>query len=393
MALNNKNIILGVCGSIAAYKSPDIVRRLKESGANVKVILTSGGANFITRMSLEAVGSEVFMEHNSADMPHIYLAKWADIVLIAPISANKVASINSGVGDDLLSLTILSTKAKIFIAPAMNKEMLANETTQQNLAHLEHKNITILPTGNGSQACGDEGLGRMLEPQQIVDFLLKSFNNNPLSSKKILITLGATIEKIDPVRYISNFSSGKMGVALANEAILRGLQTTIIYGNISVDLPGKSTNIKALSADEMLESVMQNIDNNDIFISVAAVSDYKIKNPSTQKIKKNTDNLTVELVKNPDILKTVANLKHKPFCVGFAAESQNLEQNAKTKLKNKNLDLIIANDVKDGFGSEKNKVLIIDKKQNSINIADEKSKIASQIFDVITQEINATNLL
>jgi phosphopantothenoylcysteine decarboxylase/phosphopantothenate--cysteine ligase len=384
--LNNKNIILAVCGSIAAYKSPSIVRRLIEVRANVKVILTQGGKEFITKLSLESVGAEVFDEHNLAEMPHITLGKWADIILIAPISANSIAKINAGSADDLLTLTILSANADVFIAPAMNKEMLQNSQTQENLSQLKTKNINILPSANGSQACGDEGFGRMLEPEQIVEYLSTYYQNNTLSGKRVLITLGATVEKIDPVRYISNFSSGKMGLAIANECILRGLKTTIIYGNIAVDLPEKSTNIKALSANEMLNAVNQNIDNNDIFISVAAVSDYKIKTPNTEKIKKTTDNLTLELVKNHDILQQVANKENKPFCVGFCAESENLEQNAKTKLHNKNLDVIVANYITDGFGTTDNKVLIINN-QHTLAVTDSKSKIATKLLDIISTQL------
>lgn len=384
MNLTNKNILLGVCGSIAAYKSPDIVRRLIEIGANVKVILTNGGANFITEMSLETVGAEVFSEHNSAKMPHISLAKWADIVLIAPASANKIAEFNQGLGNDLLNLVLLSTQAKIFLAPAMNKEMLANTTTQQNLASLQQKGMIILPTGEGPQACGDVGLGRMLELGEIVEHISKHFQHSALSGKRILITLGATIEKIDPVRYISNFSSGKMGVALAHEALLLGAKVTLIYGNVSVNLPEKSTNVHALSTDEMLEKVIQHIDKTDIFISVAAVSDYKIKNQSSEKIKKTTDTLTLELIKNPDILGTVAKRKNKPFCVGFAAESENLAQYAQAKLQKKNLDIIIANNIKDGFGGDENTILIIGAHHTTSHQGN-KTKLASVIFDAISK--------
>lgn len=385
--LNNKNIILGVCGSIAAYKSPDIVRRLIENGASVKVILTSGGREFITKLSLESVGATVFESHNHADMPHITLGKWADIILIAPSSANTIARINAGSGDDLLSLSILSSNAKIFIAPAMNKEMLNNSATQRNIKNLESKNITILPTGSGSQACGDVGLGRMLEPVEIVEFLAHNFQTNILNGKKVVITLGATIEKIDPVRYISNFSSGKMGLAIANECILRGLQTTIIYGNITVDdanLPQKSNNIQALSTMDMQSAVMQNIDNTDIFISVAAVSDYRVKHISSEKIKKSSENLTLELIKNPDILSAVASLEHKPFCVGFAAESENLAKYAKTKLTDKNLDMIIANDITDGFGNDDNTILIMDN-NTTTEKSNTKQKLAVDILDTISK--------
>jgi phosphopantothenoylcysteine decarboxylase/phosphopantothenate--cysteine ligase len=379
MSLINKNIILGVCGSIAAYKSPDIVRRLKDLGADVKVVLTSSGAKFVSKLSLETVSQNpVYSELWDSEMEHINLAKWADVVLVAPITANTIATITFGNATNLLGNIILATNAKLIIAPAMNKEMLLNSAVKENLSVLKQRGVQIIKSESGVQACGDVGVGRLPEPIQIAEFVAQSFYSQ-LAGKKVVITLGATIEKIDAVRYISNFSSGKMGLALINACLNQGLSVVAIYGNISVDLPQKSKNIQALSADEMFEVVQKQTKNADIFISCAAVSDYKVQNIANKKIKK-TDNLTLDLVKNIDILKEIASKKDKLFCVGFAAETDNLLEYAKQKLADKNLDMIIANDVKNGFGGDENEVYIIDKTQQIKLEKTNKQNIANQIM-------------
>jgi phosphopantothenoylcysteine decarboxylase/phosphopantothenate--cysteine ligase len=379
MSLINKNIILGVCGSIAAYKSPDIVRRLKDFGADVKVVLTSSGAKFVSKLSLETVSQNpVYSELWDSEMEHINLAKWADVILVAPITANTIATITFGNATNLLGNIILATNAKLIIAPAMNKEMLLNSAVRENLSVLKQRGVQIIESASGVQACGDVGVGRLPEPMQIAEFVAQSFYSK-LAGKKVVITLGATIEKIDAVRYISNFSSGKMGLALINACLNQGLSVVAIYGNISVDLPQKSKNIQALSADEMFEITQEQTKNADIFISCAAVSDYKMQNIANKKIKK-TDNLTLDLVKNIDILKEIASKKDKLFCVGFAAETDNLLEYAKQKLADKNLDMIIANDVKNGFGGDENEVYIIDKTQQIKLEKTNKQNIANQIM-------------
>jgi phosphopantothenoylcysteine decarboxylase/phosphopantothenate--cysteine ligase len=386
MELINKNIILGVCGSIAAYKSPDIVRRLKDFGADVKVVLTSSGAKFVSKLSLETVSQNpVYSELWDSEMEHINLAKWADIVLIAPITANTIATITFGNATNLLGNIILATNAKLIIAPAMNKEMLLNSAVKENLSVLKQRGVQIIKSESGVQACGDVGVGRLPEPIQIAEFVAQSFYSK-LAGKKVVITLGATIEKIDAVRYISNFSSGKMGLALINACLNQGLSVVAIYGNISVDLPQKSKNIQALSGDEMFEVAQEQTKNADIFISCAAVSDYKVQNIANKKIKK-TDNLTLDLVKNIDILKEIASKKDKLFCVGFAAETDNLLEYAKQKLADKNLDMIIANDVKNGFGGDENEVYIIDEKQQKKLKKAKKSQISEQIVSFIAKKL------
>ncbi len=383
--LTHTNLLIIVSGSIAAYKSPDIVRRAIESGASVKVILTTGGAEFITRLSLETVGADVYTKHHQSDMPHISLGKWADIVLVAPASSNMIAKITHGESDDLATLALLSTTAPVYIAPAMNKEMLANSATQANIAELRGRGVDILPTGNGAQACGDMGYGRMLEPTEIITYLTEHRYSSVLSGKKVLLTVGATREHIDPVRYISNHSSGKMGRALAQECMNRGLETTVIYGNVSVPLPQKSHTISAPSALEMYEQVMQHINQYDIFIAVAAVSDYRAHEISEHKIKKSGDTLELTFTKNPDILSEVSQNYPNIFTVGFCAETEHLEQNAREKLSAKQLDMIVANYMSDGFGGETNSVIIMNA-ADSKSFTDTKATIAQHILNAIEKQ-------
>ena len=384
MNLIGKNIILGVSGSIAAYKSPDIVRRLQELGAIIKVVLSEGGAKFITKMSLETTSqNEVFDNLWDSKIEHISLAKWADIILIAPASANTIADINSGKATNLLTNIILATTAQIIIVPAMNQQMLSNITTQNNLKSLTSNGFIIMQSAFGKQACGDVGMGKMPEPINIAEFVAGTIQCSKLTGKKITITLGATIEKIDPVRYLSNFSSGKMGVALANSCINMGAIVTIIYGNISVKLPTKSKNIQTLSADEMYLEVTKNI--GEIFISCAAVSDFKPVIYTNKKIKK-SDNINLKLIKNIDILKTISNDYKKLFCVGFAAETNNLIEYAQNKLINKKLDMIVANNISCGFGTDENEVIVINKNTQIKLTKKSKNKIATEIMQIIAKK-------
>jgi phosphopantothenoylcysteine decarboxylase/phosphopantothenate--cysteine ligase len=392
--LTNKRILLGVSGSISAYKSPDIVRRLQDLGAEVRVILTSGGSKFITPLSLQSVSQHKVYDNlwdTEAElaMGHIELAKWADLILIAPASANTVESIANGKATDLLSSVILASEAVIMIAPAMNHKMYLSSAVQDNLNTLSARKIKTITPDYGSQACGDNGPGRLPESIDVANQVASEFQNTQLSGKNITITLGATLEAIDPVRYISNYSSGKMGMALVNSCIDMGAKVTCIYGNINIPLNDRATNLQALSAEKMHSSVMENIEQQDIFIACAAVSDYHVKNPASQKIKKNGDKLILELTPSKDILSDVCKMEKKPLCIGFAAETQNTLKNAQNKLKNKACDVVILNDVSNdeiGFNSDENQVVFISQ-NNQQNIAqNSKSKIAEKILKIFIKE-------
>ena len=392
--LTNKNIVLGVSGSIAAYKAPDIVRRLQDLGAEVRVILTQGGAQFITELSLQAtsknkVHDNLWDKEAELSMGHIELAKWADALLIAPASANTISNIAAGKACDLLSSVILASDCPILIAPAMNQQMYASISVQANLATLVQRDIQIINPEHGVQACGDIGEGRLPEPDKIAKQVGLMFQSTKLSGKKVLITLGATIEAIDPVRYLSNHSSGKMGSALAEACIEAGAQVTLVAGNVSVELNQKAEIISATTAEKMYQSVMKNINGQDIFIACAAVSDYSIKNPENQKIKKSNQTLTIELTPTKDILKEVCKLDKKPICIGFAAETQSLLENAQNKLNNKGCDAIILNDVSNadlGFKSDENAVVFIDQKSNVKLAKNSKQKLGRKIIEIISEK-------
>ena len=392
--LTNKNIVLGVSGSIAAYKAPDIVRRLQDLGAEVRVILTQGGAQFITELSLQAtsknkVHDNLWDKEAELSMGHIELAKWADALLIAPASANTISNIAAGKACDLLSSVILASDCPILIAPAMNQQMYASISVQANLATLVQRDIQIINPEHGVQACGDIGEGRLPESDKIAKQVGLMFQSTKLSGKKVLITLGATIEAIDPVRYLSNHSSGKMGSALAEACIEAGAQVTLVAGNVSVELNQKAEIISATTAEKMHQSVMKNINGQDIFIACAAVSDYSIKNPENQKIKKSNQTLTIELTPTKDILKEVCKLDKKPICIGFAAETQSLLENAQNKLNNKGCDAIILNDVSNadlGFKSDENAVVFIDQKSNIKLAKNSKQKLGRKIIKIISEK-------
>ncbi|SMM99027.1 Phosphopantothenoylcysteine decarboxylase / Phosphopantothenoylcysteine synthetase [uncultured Candidatus Thioglobus sp.] len=394
MNLTNKRIILGVSGSISAYKAPDIVRRLQDLGAEVRVILTQGGAQFITELSLQVtsghtVHSNLWNKQAELSMGHIELAKWADAILIAPASANTIANIAAGKACDLLSSVILASDCPLLIAPAMNQQMYASDGVRANLAILTERNALFIKPEYGVQACGDIGEGRLAQSSHIAEQVSTLFQNTKLSGKKILITLGATIEPIDPVRYLSNYSSGKMGSALADACIEAGAKVTLIYANIDVILNKKALTISAKSAEKMHQIVMQNIADKDVFIACAAVSDYSIKNIQKNKIKKSGKNLILELTPSKDILKDVCKLTTKPICIGFAAETENLLENAKNKLKNKGCDAIILNDVSRadlGFKSEQNEVLFLDKKSSIKIEKTSKQKLGRKIIKILSEK-------
>ena len=385
--LTNKRVLLGVSGSIAAYKSPDIVRRLQDLGAEVRVVITSGGREFVSERSLQTISKNkvhdnLWDKDAELSMGHIELAKWADIVIIAPASANTIAKLCHGKADDLLSTVILATSATIMIAPSMNQQMYASLAMKENLELLKSRNVINIEPGFGEQACGDVGEGRLAEPVDIAQQAAELFLSSSLSGKKVLITIGGTIEAIDPVRFISNHSSGKMGMSLAHACIQAGAKTTLIVGSISIDIERRAETIFITSASEMYDAVMNNITSQDLFISCAAVADYRPSKVSLNKIKKTSNIKSIELTENKDILASVCKLNDKPICIGFAAETENLIFNAKQKLKNKKCDAIILNDISNseiGLKSDENEVHFISEK-NSEKIDKNSKQIIAEII-------------
>ena len=400
-SLANKNILLGVTGGIAAYKSAEIVRHLKKSGASVRVVMTRSAEEFITPLTLQAlsgnrVSTELLDAEAEAAMGHIELAKWADGILIAPATANTIARLSSGRGDDLLSTVTLAFDGPISVAPAMNQAMWRDERTQENLKKLIDQDFGICGPGSGEQACGDVGLGRMLEPLDIINMFSLSFNEGTLSGKKILITAGPTQEPIDPVRFITNRSSGKMGYSLVEAALESGANVTLISGPVNIEPPSNCNFVSIKTAKEMYDAVMHHISGMDVYIGTAAVSDYSPAKASDSKIKKDGSNSPVilELKENQDILKSVSELEQRPYVVGFAAETNDLIKNAEKKLSNKNLDLIIANDVSNkeiGFDSDDNEVTLITEKEKYLIERQNKRKVSKKIIDFISGRINDQN--
>ena len=391
---SNKNILLGVTGGIAAYKSAEIIRLFRKEGADVRVVMTESAKEFITPLTLQAVsGNEI---HDSlldvkaeSAMGHIELAKWADIILIAPCTAETMAKITHGRADDLLGALILASTANIFIAPAMNMNMWLDKTTQDNYKKISSRGITFIGPADGEQACGDVGPGRMVEPDNILNLIASSTKTGPLSGKVITITAGPTREQIAPVRFISNNSSGKMGYALAEAARELGASVNVVSGPVSLNAD-KSINLhKVNSASEMSESVNKFMKSSDIFIGCAAVSDFKPLDYSSIKIKKeDLVNPEIELEMNTDILNNVANTYKSSFVVGFAAETSDVANNAKKKLKTKNLDMIISNDVSDksiGFDVDENEVNVITLNETIFLKKDKKIRIAREILKIIAK--------
>ncbi len=371
--LTNKNILLCVTGGIAAYKAAELVRLLKTSNAFVKVLMTKSAQEFITPLTMQALSGEkvhtdLLSTEAEAAMGHIELAKWCDLIVIAPCSANSLSKIAEGRGDDLLSAVCLATESKIFIAPAMNQAMWKDKRTQKNLSKSIKAGLNVIGPASGEQACGDVGDGRMTEPADIVSEVEKTLEKGLLTGKKVIITAGPTQEMIDPVRYISNKSSGKMGFSLAEEVKNQGALVTLISGPVNLKTPEKVKRHDVLSADEMKIKVEELIEDCDIFISAAAVSDFKPKEIYKNKIKKkgNEKHLNLKMDKNSDILKVISEKNLNLKTVGFAAETENLLSNAKKKLSQKKLDLIVANDVSNkdiGFDSDENEVTLITKKE------------------------------
>lgn len=400
-SLQNKQILLGISGGIAAYKAPDLVRRLRDLGANVRVVMTEAAKQFIGPLSLQAVSghrvhSAMLDEEAEAAMGHIELARWADAIVIAPATADTLASLAHGTADDLLTTLVRAAVAPVLLAPAMNQAMWSDALTQRNVQCLDDAGYGFIGPDSGSQACGDVGAGRMSEPLIIAEAVGALFESGSLQGQHVVITAGPTREAIDPVRYISNYSSGKMGFALAQAAIEAGAKVTLIAGPVALDTPDRAHRIDVECADQMLAAVSDAVTKDSIFIATAAVADFKSKVVASNKLKKSSDqdDMTLQLVKNPDILHQVATMSERPQCVvGFAAESENLIENAQKKLSRKKLDLIVANDISRsdiGFGADSNEVTTIDAKTGAktswgmLSKAQLARKIVAQIAEIIS---------
>lgn len=390
--LVNKRILLGVTGGIAAYKSADLVRRLQDVGVEVRVVMTQGACEFITPLTMQAlsghpVHTDLLDPRAEAAMGHIELARWADLVLIAPASANFLARLAHGHGNDLLSTLCLATGAPIAVAPAMNQQMWADPATRKNQLILQEKGIHIFEPGSGSQACGEVGPGRMQEPEQIIRQAAEVFDYDLLTGKHVVITAGPTREPIDPVRYLTNKSSGKMGFALAQAAAEAGAKVTLIAGPVALDTPNRVRRLDVVRAEEMYQASIETVEAGcDIFISTAAVADYRPSVTSDHKIKKSTEEIHLTLVKNPDIIAAVACHAQRPFTVGFAAETQDVIEYAQGKLKNKKLDMIATNDVSGpdvGFNSDNNALTVIWPGGHKVLPLASKTQIAKQLIELI----------
>lgn len=391
--LSGKKLLVGITGGIAAYKAAEVVRRLKELNTDVQVVMTKAAQEFITPLTLQAVSGNPVRTHlfdsaAEAAMGHIELARWADAILIVPASADFIAHLAHGFASDLLSTLCLATTAPIIVVPAMNQQMWLNRITQKNILFLRQQGIHFFGPADGGQACGEFGPGRMMEPAEITKFLISLLTPKILTGKKIVITAGPTREYLDPVRYLTNRSSGKMGFALAQAASESGAEVTLITGPVNLPTPYQVKRIDIESAAEMFTMVKKQIDGCDIFIGAAAVADYQCKNIATQKIKKTSDELKLSLTKNPDILAHVAKQKKHPFTVGFSAETENLIAHAKQKLSAKKLDLVIANSVTGsdtGFDSDYNQCIALWNKGQQEFARSLKSELAIKLILLIAK--------
>jgi len=394
--LKDKTVVIGVSGGIAVYKTLDVVSRLRKLGVNVNVIMTKSATEFVTPLSFQSLSQnyvvcDMFEDPKTWDVEHISLAKRADVFLIAPATANVIGKIANGIADDMLTTTVMATKAKVLIAPAMNTNMYENPILQRNINTLKELGYNFVEPESGRLACGDTGKGKLASPETIVDEVVKMLSKDQdLKGKSIIVTAGPTIESIDPMRYITNRSTGKMGYSIAKEAIERGADVTLITGPTNLTPPQNLKKlVKIESAKDMYEAVLENLDENDVVIKSAAVADYKPKNYSNKKIKKSDDDLVIELDRNKDIAQEIGKIKNNKILVGFAAETNDLIENASLKIKKKNLDFIVANDLTKegaGFGVDTNIVKIIDKEGNITEYPKmKKEEVANIILDKIKE--------
>ena len=392
--LKDKTVVIGVSGGIAVYKTLDVVSRLRKLGVNVNVIMTKSATEFVTPLSFQSLSQnyvvcDMFEDPKTWDVEHISLAKRADVFLIAPATANVIGKIANGIADDMLTTTVMATKAKVLIAPAMNTNMYENPILQRNINTLKELGYNFVEPESGRLACGDTGKGKLASPETIVDEVVKLLSKDQdLKGKSIIVTAGPTVESIDPMRYITNRSTGKMGYSIAKEAIERGADVTLITGPTNLTPPQNLKKlVKIESAKDMYEAVLENLDENDVVIKSAAVADYKPKNYSNKKIKKSDDDLVIELDRNKDIAQEIGKIKNNKILVGFAAETNDLIENASLKIKKKNLDFIVANDLTKegaGFGVDTNIVKIIDKEGNITEYPKmKKEEVANIILDKI----------
>jgi phosphopantothenoylcysteine decarboxylase/phosphopantothenate--cysteine ligase len=363
--LSNKRILIGITGGIAAYKSAELVRELQRQRADVQVIMTESACRFVTPVTMQALsGKPVFTDMWDSrvpnGMPHIELSRDRDVIVVAPATAGFIAKLVHGAADDLLSTLCLARDCPLMVAPTMNRQMWENPATQRNIAQLHQDGIVVLGPDSGDQACGETGMGRMLEPSDLARAIAAWFQPKPLAGTHVLITAGPTFEPIDPVRGITNRSSGKMGYAVARAALEAGAQVTLISGPVSLEAPSSAQLVRVETGRQMLDAVNAHVGSCDIFIGVAAVADYHVGNRKQQKIKKDGAVPTLELVPNPDIIEEVTRRSNPPFCVGFAAESQNLEQNAEAKRRRKKLPLLAANLAQAAIGADDNELVLFD---------------------------------
>ncbi|WKN28675.1 bifunctional phosphopantothenoylcysteine decarboxylase/phosphopantothenate--cysteine ligase CoaBC [Apilactobacillus kunkeei] len=396
--MNNKKIALYVTGSIAAYKSLTLARLLVKNGNEVRVVMSGGAQQFVTPLAFQTltknfVFTDTFDEKDANEITHIDIATWADISIVAPATANTIAKLVNGIGDNAVTTTLLATPSKKVLVPAMNNNMWDNPATQRNIKQIESDGYKIMYPTSGFLAEGYEAKGRMIEPEEIIEGLeLIDHQSNKLAGKKVIVTAGGTREAIDPVRYISNNSSGKMGYAIAKAAMNAGAEVTLISSSETQHINGNVSVVNVSSSSEMKNAIEDQFNDADVLVMAAAVSDYTPAEYSEQKIKKNDDELDIHLVKTPDILKELSKIKSHQFVVGFAAETQNLLDNAKQKLAKKKLNLLLANDVSNkaiGFNSDNNQVSFIDEtgvfKKSDV---ESKDKIASELIDIISERID-----
>ncbi len=391
MEFNGKRIVLGVTGGIAAYKAAELLRLLVKQGAEVQVAMTEGATRFVTPTTFQALsGKPVYVDQWDARMPnamaHIDLSRQADLIVVAPASADFMARIANGMADDLLATMVLARDCPLLLAPAMNRQMWENPATQRNVAQLVADGIGMVGPASGVQACGETGPGRMLEPEELLDAIVDFFVPKRLAGRRVLITAGPTFEAIDPVRGITNLSSGRMGYAIARAARQAGAEVTLVSGPVALAPPQGIERIDVRSALDMHAAVMARAASADIFIAVAAVADYRVANAAEHKLKKDHGGVpAIELVENPDILAEVAALADGPFCVGFAAESQNLEAYAQAKRRKKNVPLIVGNLIQDGFGGDDNRLVLFDDQGSHPLTPASKSALAAQLVDHIAK--------